>query len=641
VRLLEALSRPLARLLKAALALAAVSAAFVLAYLLRFDLAPSPADWARLREALPVALAAKILALGHFGLFGNWWWRYVGIPDVLRIASAVTLASVLTAAGTLLLVSGFPRSVFAVDWTLSLLLLAGVATASRVLRERGVVSTRRRAGRPILVVGAGEAGVRLVRELRRDPDLGLRPLGFVDDDAAKAGAWVQGLRVLGTRADLPALAARLRVEEIVIAVPSAGRHAMRRIVDACKAAAVPVRIMPPTRDVLAEDPERPRLRHLQIEDLLGRAVVRFDTAPVVEALRGRVVLVTGAGGSIGSELSRQIAGCEPARLVLLDRYENSLYCLARELAERCPHLALAPVIADVCDRRRVAALVAEHGPAVVFHAAAHKHVPLMEQHPGEAVRNNVTGTRTLAEVALAQGVERFVLVSSDKAIRPSSVMGCTKRVAELVVQALQPRGRTRFVTVRFGNVLGSDGSVVPLIRQQIARGGPVTVTHPDAMRYFMLIPEAVHLVLHAGVLGRGQEIFLLDMGEPVRVLDLAIDMIRLSGYRPYEDVDIRFTGLRPGEKLAEDLWGEHERLVETGHPGLRVLEDGRPPTWEALEPALRELERCAELGDDGGVRAWLRRVVPEYSGVRPEDMAIVAAAREARPDLRVLRQRIA
>jgi len=499
-----------------------------------------------------------------------------------------------------------------------------------VLREWGVVNESRRAGRPVLIVGAGEAGIRLLNELRRNVQLRLCPLGFVDDDPAKAGGWVQGLRVLGTRHDLPELCTRLRIAEIVIAIPSAGRQQIREIVDACKATALPIRIVPPTRDILAHASGQTRLRSVEIEDLLGRPAVQFDTAPFESSLRGQTVLVTGAGGSIGSELCRQVATCKPARLVLLDRYENTLYYLEHELRERCPDVPTTSVIADVSDSTRIAAVFAEHRPQVVFHAAALKHVPLMESNPGEAVRNNIIGTATVAEFAQRHGVARFVFISTDKAIRPTSVMGCTKRVAELLLQALQGRGGTRFVIVRFGNVLGSEGSVVPVFARQIARGGPVTVTHPDAVRYFMLIPEAVHLVLHAGVRGKGGEIFYLDMGEPVRVLDLAIDMIRLSGYRPYEDIDIQFTGLRPGEKLAEELRADGERLGETGHAGLRVLLNGRPPMWEELEPHMREVARAAGRNDPSAVRALLRRIVPEYTGVHPGDVAIVTAAPESK-----------
>ena len=618
-----------ARALKGAIELATLTAAFVLAYLLRFDFAPDPGDAARLWYALPIAIAAKALALWYFGLFGNWWWRYVGIPDVLRIGAAVTLATIGTTAVTLAAVAGFPRSALGIDWALSALFLVGITGASRVLREWGVVNESRRAGRPVLIVGAGEAGIRLLNELRRNVQLRLCPLGFVDDDPAKAGGWVQGLRVLGTRHDLPELCARLRIAEIVIAIPSAGRQQIREIVDACKATALPIRIVPPTRDILARESGETKLRSVEIEDLLGRPAVQFDTARVESTLRGQTVLVTGAGGSIGSELCRQVATCKPARLVLLDRYENTLYYLEHELRERCPDVPTTSVIADVSDSTRIAAVFAEHRPQVVFHAAALKHVPLMESNPGEAVRNNIIGTATVAEYAQRHGVARFVFISTDKAIRPTSVMGCTKRVAELLLQALQGRGGTRFVIVRFGNVLGSEGSVVPVFARQIARGGPVTVTHPDAVRYFMLIPEAVHLVLHAGVRGKGGEIFYLDMGEPVRVLDLAIDMIRLSGYRPYEDIDIQFTGLRPGEKLAEELRADGERLGETDHAGLRVLLNGRPPMWEELEPHMREVARAAGRNDPSAVRALLRRIVPEYTGVYPGDVAIVTAAPES------------
>jgi FlaA1/EpsC-like NDP-sugar epimerase len=624
------MSPRVARIAKPALLTALVMGGFVLAYLLRFDFAPDPLHQRLFVASLPWAVLAKVGALAAFGLFGNWWLRYVGIPDLLRIAGATTAGSVVTAVLVLRLVTGFPRSVIAIDWALSTLLLAGAAAASRVVRELGMARFGRR-GTAVLIVGAGEAGVRLVGELRRNRQLGRRPVGFVDDDPAKVGGWVQGLRVLGTRADIPAIVTRHRVAEAVIAIPSAGRPAVRGIVEACKAAQVPASIMPPTRDILARDPDQIALRRVQIEDLLGRAQVRFERAFVAPALAGRTVLVTGAGGSIGTELARQVASCAPARLVLLDRYENGLYYLVRELAERLPDVLVVPVVADVTDREGMGAVFATHAPHVVFHAAALKHVPLVEENPGEGVRNNVVGTRLVAELAQAHRVERFVFISTDKAIRPKSVMGCTKRVAELVLQAMQRPEGTRFVTVRFGNVLGSEGSVVPLFHRQIARGGPVTVTHPDAVRYFMLVPEAVHLVLHAGVLGAGGEIFFLDMGEPVRILDLAIDMIRLSGLRPFEDVDIRFTGLWPGEKLAEELRGADETLDRTEHENIRMLRNGHPPRWTALQPLVADLERVARRGSAPAIRACLARIVPEYTGVERDDVAIVVEPGLRRP----------
>jgi len=399
----------------------------------------------------------------------------------------------------------------------------------------------------------------------------------------------------------------------VIAMPSTGRRRLREVVDICKQAGVSFGMLPSTTDLIQGHVTVNRIRDVRIEDLLGRPPVHFELQTVEPHLRGSVVCVTGAGGSIGSELCRQLAACAPERLLMIDRNENNLHYLHIELAERFPNVTLQPEVADITEWPRMNQLFAANNPRILFHAAAFKHVPLMEANPCEAVKNNVTGTRLLAEMASQYGIERFVMISTDKAINPTSVMGATKRVAELLIQGLQHGpGQTRFMTVRFGNVLGSEGSVVPIFRRQIARGGPVTITHPNVVRFFMLVDEAVHLVLHSRILGEGGEIFLLDMGEPVRIIDLAIDMIRLSGFEPYSDIDIRVMGLRPGEKLYEELVTASEVALSTSHPKIMRLNEQNSPDWEALQAQLLDLEQFARDEDAAHVREQLAAIVPEY-----------------------------
>jgi FlaA1/EpsC-like NDP-sugar epimerase len=578
------------------------------AWWLRFDGAVPPGAADTFAQTVLGVLAIRGLVFVPFGLYGGLW-RYTSIWDLSRIVAAVLTSSL----ALYLLIyrdlgpAGFPRSIIIIDSLLLISFLGGARLFGRIIQS----ATRSTRGRRVLIVGAGDAGEMIVREMRRFG--GYQPIGFIDDDPAKVGRTIHGVEVLGTRDDLPRVVMATRPQEVLIAIPTAKAAAVRGIVHLLEAFKLPITTLPGLEEMVNGKVGVKHIRPLAIEDLLPRKPVALNTQGVRGLVGGKRVLVTGAGGSIGSELCRQIAALEPASLILLERYENSLYAITNDLADRGLGASVHPTIGDVTDASRMEAVFAEHRPHLVFHAAAHKHVPLMEANPCEAVKNNVLGTNTVAEAARRHGAERFVLISTDKAANPSSVMGATKRVAELIVQAMSGRGDTRFVTVRFGNVLGSNGSVIPRMVEQIRVGGPVTVTHPEIRRYFMLIPEAVELVLQAAVLARSQETFVLDMGEQLKVLDVAKNLIRLSGFVPEEEIPITFIGLRPGEKLTEELVGEGETLEPAGISKIFRVRWSATPDSLRLAQQVEALGRVALQGHFQDTISHLHRLVPTFN----------------------------
>jgi FlaA1/EpsC-like NDP-sugar epimerase len=505
-----------------------------------------------------------------------------------------------------------PVSVVVMVWLLELVALGASRLAWRMGRERA----GRAIGQPMrrtLVLGASPAGVRLIQDMRRHA-IGtewLTPAGLLDDDDRLTGRDVEGVRVLGSIADLPLMLASGMADLVLISDPELPAPRIREVAAHCSAAGVALKTVPAPESVGKGGTSLSRIRDVRIEDLLGREAVHIELGEVADLVRGKCVLVTGAGGSIGSELARQVAGFEPRTLVLLDRAENGLHYLYSELAQSRSALALIAKVGDIRDGDSMERLFARFQPALVLHAAAHKHVPLLEGNPAEAVLNNVVGTRVLMDCAERHEAAKFVLISTDKAVNPSSVMGASKRLCEMLLQSRSGRGTTRYIAVRFGNVLGSEGSVVPLFQRQLARGGPLTVTDPEAMRYFMTIEESVRLVLQAAAMGAGGEVFLLDMGEPVRILDLARQLIQLAGLREGQDVEIRFIGLRPGEKLREELYSQSEQARGTRHPRIMTW-DLAPTDEHALLAGVDELEMSAMHGDAVAVRAGLHRMVPEF-----------------------------
>lgn len=601
------------------------------AVFLRFDGLPQLEIFKRLAFFWPYVIVLQYAGLMLFKV-PRFSWRYVGLREVVRIFGGLSLATFLLIAlryGVPLLPyqSGYlrylqvPTGVLLIDWTLACLGISGVRALRRIWGERREQG-RHRADKntcrvPTLLVGAGQAGVMVARELTARSDLGIQPVGFLDDDPLKLGTSVSGIEVLGKLADLEKICARLGVRQVLITIATAPGSVVRSISEACERAELSLKIIPGLSEIVVDKVNVTHIRDVTIEDLLRRAPVALDEALVRDELQGAVVLVTGAGGSIGSELCRQICHAGAERLILVEQAENALFEIHRNLCATFPQIALEPCIADVCDARRIEALFTRYRPDHVFHAAAHKHVPMMEWNPCEAVKNNVFGTKTVADAAHRHGIRRFVMISTDKAVNPTSVMGATKRVAELYVQALSSVSQTRFVAVRFGNVLGSAGSVLPLFKAQIAAGGPVTVTHPEMRRYFMTIPEASQLVLQAGAMGEGGEIFVLDMGEPIFVQDLARDLIRLSGLTPDRDVEIAFTGLRPGEKLFEELSLASENAARTRHPKIFIgrLEPMALAQVERALAALAELAFAAEEPTPAALRAALSSIVPEYAPV--------------------------
>jgi FlaA1/EpsC-like NDP-sugar epimerase len=597
----------LPRLLQAALDAAVAGVAWYGAYLVRFDGLIQPAYRQQMLGLLPLVLGLWLLARLPFGVH-HQLWRFVSLREARDIVLAVSaVTATLFVLGHMAFAARIPWGILALDWGLCLIGVIALRAVRRTVAEwqpRPAGKVKR-----VLLVGAGQAGRMILHDVLLQPSL--EAVGFLDDDPVKHGGRLQGVPILGPVRALPELAVRLGVDEVLLCVPSATREQLRAILEACRAAHLPARTLPGVRDLIAGTVELKALRSVQIEDLLNRDPVTLDPAVAGPYISGKTVLVTGGGGSIGAELCRQLARLGPACLLVLGKGEHSVYLVDQELRRRFPDLTVVPVIADVRDELAMRQLFKQHHPEVVFHAAAHKHVPLMERQPCEAVRNNVGGTRVVATLAHEHGAEAFVLVSTDKAVNPTNVMGATKRVAELIVSELAARSSTRFMAVRFGNVLDSRGSVIPLFKQQIAAGGPVTITHPDITRFFMTIPEASQLVIQAGALGRGGEVFVLDMGEPVRIADLARDLIRLSGLEPDVDVKLRFTGLRPGEKLYEELLTAEEGTQATRFKKIFVARPDTLPA-EALERGLAALMAATAAGDERSVRDALKRLVVSY-----------------------------
>ena len=564
---------------------------------------------------LGIALLVKPVVFFLFGLYRRLW-VYASTQELKLIVVAVTTSSVLVSVIVVILraaqvLPNFPRSTLPIDWLLSLVLIGGLRFSMRILADtqsangRGYPRSRR-----VLVVGAGDAGALVVREMQKNPALPLTPICYLDDDASKQKQQIHGVPVVGTLDDMARTVAARRIDEVIIAIPSAPGSVVRKVAETCRAKGIPFRTMPGIYELIGGKVNVSRLREVDITDLLRREPAQIDNRQIGAFLGGRRLLITGAGGSIGRELCRQVARWGPSALIILGHGENSIFETLLEMEENFPSLPIHPVIADIRDLDRLTVVFDQLRPQAVFHAAAHKHVPLMEANIEDAITNNVLGTRNVVEVSLTYGIERLVMISSDKAIRPTSIMGAAKRMAELIVLDAAHRSGLSYSVVRFGNVLGSRGSVIPRFKHQIARGGPVTITHPDMKRYFMTIPEAVHLVLQASAMGQCGEVFVLNMGEQVRILDLAEDLIRLSGLEPGKDIEIEFTGIRPGEKLYEELWDQWASYEPTAHPDIVLLAEEDLLTGSALANAVDELVHLAREGDTNAIVRILDEFIP-------------------------------
>jgi FlaA1/EpsC-like NDP-sugar epimerase len=561
---------------------------------------------------LPLIIFIRIFIFWFFGLYRGMW-RYVGVKDFSSIIKAVTLGSAILTAVIFFLRLPYPRIVLVADWVLNIVFIGGIRFTVRMWREwypkRRSETTKR-----VLIMGAGDAGEMVLREMISHPETGYQPIGFIDDHLRKQGMAIHGVKVLGRRGDIPRLVKERDIEEVIIAMPSASGKVIRNIVAICEGAGVECKTIPGLNELIRGQVNIKEVRDIEFKDLLRRPVVEMELKEISSYLEGKRVLVTGAGGSIGSELCRQVVQFNPLRLIALDHSENNLFYLEHELSKingnNLNAVDLNIVVGDIRDKNKLRATFECFKPEIIFHAAAHKHVPLMEKTPEEAVKNNIIGTNNLASLADEYKVDRFINISTDKAVNPTNVMGASKRVAEMLIQSKGNSG-TCFVSVRFGNVLGSEGSVVPLFRRQIAEGGPVTVTHPEATRYFMTIPEAVQLIVQAGALGKGGEVFVLDMGEPVKILNLARDLIIFSGFKPDEDISIEFVGLRPGEKLHEEPLTSEEGIRATRHKQIFITRSDHVDK-EKLEENIRTLGQLADGNDREGIVEKLKEMIPTY-----------------------------
>ncbi len=598
-----------------------LSAVSVLAsYVIRLELiAIFPTYEISLLWMLGIAIVIKPLVYYLFGIYRRLW-RYASIRELVLILSAVTVSSMILTGAMLGLFGagvfiGFPRSVLVIDWLLSMTLIGGTRFMIRVLAETSSSAAESdskfmRRKKWVLVIGAGDAGAMVVRELLKNPQLNMKPMGFLDDDPNKQKSKIHGIPVLAPLSQIDHILKTRHVDEVILAIPSAAGKVLRRVAEVCHRMGIPFRTMPGLYELLGGNVSVSRLREVDIADLLRREPVQMETETLGEVLEDRVVMVTGAGGSIGSELCRQIARLNPQKLLILGHGENSIFNTLQSLLEGFSHIDIVPLIADVRDLPRLSVIFERWQPDIIFHTAAHKHVPLMENNIEEAITNNIEGTRNIVKAALAYNIERLVMISTDKAIRPVSVMGATKRIAEMLVLDAAYQHNRAFSVVRFGNVLGSRGSVVPRFKRQIAAGGPVTVTHPEMTRYFMTIPEAVHLVLQASALSEGGENYILEMGEPVKIVDLAEDLIRLSGLEPGKDIEIVFTGIRPGEKLSEDLWDQGFAYSPTTHPDIYRVDSETTISSKQLAVIVDQLIEYAREGNQEAILNLLIETIP-------------------------------
>ncbi|NLP14150.1 MAG: polysaccharide biosynthesis protein [Clostridium sp.] len=594
-----------------------VNVSLALAYFLRFDFnfrnVPEQFSGNIIKFAI-VSTIIKIFVFMAFKLY-NSLWKYVGIYETAMIMLASILGNLLMITYVFMVRLPVPRGVFLICLLTDIFLIAGVRFAYRLIRRlaKGEVFTFRNYKR-VLIIGGGDAGSIIVKELRSHPELKSTPVAILDDDEDKIGKKLSGVPIVGNTKQVLDVVGKRQIDEVIIAMPSATRKKINDIYSSCSKTSCKVKILPSVSQLIDESVVMQKVRDVDIEDLLGREPVNLDIEEVSSYLKGQVVMVTGGGGSIGSELCRQIAGFSPKRLIILDNYENNAYEIQNELLYKYPKLKLETIIANIREKQRLDNIFRQFSPDVVFHAAAHKHVPLMEANPTEAIKNNVFGTLNVAKCADECGTKRFVLISTDKAVNPTNIMGATKRIAEMIIQSLNRVSKTEFVAVRFGNVLGSNGSVIPLFKKQIAQGGPVTVTHPEVTRFFMTIPEAVQLVIEAGAMAKGGEIFVLDMGEPVRISDLARNLIKLSGFEPDVDIKIKYTGLRLGEKLYEELLLNEEGLKATKNNKIFVAK----PIHIDMAMLIRELECLKEVmtTNSEGISEYIKLIVPTYKRVQ-------------------------
>ena len=587
---------------------------YFFAFLLRFDFNIPFEQFDNFLKTLPIIVVVRLVTFYYMDMFDGWW-RYVSVEDLIKIAMGVVISSVCFIISIVFIygLSGFPRSVFIMDTIFISFLLGGVRIITRLVIEKYEAGKHKGKKKNILIAGAGRTGITVLNELRSNNALKLKPVGFIDDDPAKKGHRINNLPILGTHHDIPALVKLYNIDEILISMPSALFKDLQEIFRFCDKANISYKTLPGISKVIGGKTFFSQMRDVKPDELLGRPAVSFDDKndPLTKDLTGETILITGAGGSIGSELCRQIAEFRPKTLIMYERNENNLYYKDVEIEKRVPGLKIVPVVGDIINRNKFARILEKYKPDIIYHAAAYKHVPLMERDPAEAVRNNFFGTKVLSDLCVEYNVKKVVFISTDKAVNPSSVMGCTKRMTEKLLQTYKNTS-VKFISVRFGNVIGSSGSVIPLFKKQLSTGGPITVTHPETTRFLMTIPEAVHLVLLAGSMGSGKEIYLLDMGKPANITKLAEHLIELSGLVPYKDINIEFIGLREGEKLHEELYWEGENILPTQHNKIKCLNKTGFDT-SAYEKQTEEMNKILEKPEDNRkkIRQLLNIMVPE------------------------------